>query len=97
MAIRYSGDCEVRVFFVRGVYRGRVRAPGWGANVALRPSDVDKLTDAGVRLKPGSPASYDRAALAMLVLAERKRDGLPVDIKRGTIKVRREFIAPCPT
>lgn len=97
MAIRYSGDCEVRVIFVEAMFVGRVRTPRSLVKGSISARDVDRLIGDKKRVRPGTPESYDRAALAMLVLAQiRLRKRLPVDRRQNRILIRRVFVSPCP-
>ncbi len=91
MAIRYSGDVEVRIQFVAGFYVAKVRAPGLRANGKLpRPSTLSLRA----RKDPRSPEAYDEMTLAFLRLA--RKQGFPVLVEHGDIVMRRTFQAPCP-
>lgn len=109
MAIRYSGDAEVRIRYNHdGFYYGYVRAPGRRARARLSLKEVG-LTNKGARelttsekkdLEWTTPESYDEAALVMLQLAEIEGGLLPLERSRkakGHIVIRRLFQAPCPT
>lgn len=85
MAIRYSGDVEVRITWTGRVYRGTVRAPGFRGHGTLTRKE------AGVTGDPRSPESYDRAAVALLREAERRGGHLPRDRDMS-----RTFRSPCP-
>lgn len=94
MAIRYSGDVEVRLTWNKKLrlYTGTVRAPR-----LVRRYRVDKYG----RADPRSPEAYDRAALRMIKdLIERERAWgrkLPLLTDRlGRPRVDRVFQAPCP-
>ncbi len=96
MAIRYSGDVEIRISFVRGKYRASLRAPGFRAT-----GEISQTKALGSRsLSPTSPGAYDVAALALLreARAEARREGFTLPTS-GTfaIEVRRTFQSPCPT
>lgn len=87
MAIRYSGDVEVRIHHLRaGLYCCKVRAPG--------------LRDTGMLKMPGkpSPAAYDSIARAAIHAAERAhgKSKVPAERRGGRIVVERVFKAPCP-
>jgi hypothetical protein len=100
MAIRYSGDAEVRVLWnpTRRVFVGSVRDPyvRW-RGTAPRPSQVK-----GRRLLHRASESYDlMAALflrrAQLWAKEQLGHVLQLEEKHGRIQIRRVFQAPCPT
>jgi hypothetical protein len=89
MAIRYSGDVEVRLGYERGAYRGTVRDPEFHWRGEIRPKRA--LRD------PRSSESYDRAAKAMIEKAEREeRRRSRAARERGEIRIIRVFQAPCP-
>lgn len=95
MAIRYSGDVEVRVSYRNGIYHGTVRAPGFAAKGTLKPHQ------AGLTRKqtPDSSEAYDAVALAFLQEARslaRRGPGLPLSYEGSKIVLRRTFQAPCP-
>lgn len=99
MAIRYSGDAEVRVTWNprRRVYIGSVRDPyvRW-RGAAPRPSSIR-----GIRILHRSSESYDLMAALFLKQAEdwAKRERghrLMLETRHGRIQVRRVFQAPCP-
>lgn len=85
MAVRYSGDTEVRLGYdvKRGVYRGTVRDPY-------------KRWRGEVRVRGRGSEGYDRAAEEMIQAAERRVGKLQCDRRRGRPEVRRVFQAPCP-
>jgi len=91
MAIRYSGDVEIRIQYRGGKYHGSVRSPGFRGRgiVSLRASG-----------SPTSPESYDRAALALLKEAQAfaRKIHIPLYISGTTHRpqVRRTFQSPCP-
>lgn len=97
MAIRYSGDLEIRLTFVDGKFRASIRSPGFHAKGTLTPREA-RLTR---KHQPSSSESYDEAALAFLkeaqVLAKRQGTTLLIALDdRGEIELRRTFQAPCP-
>ena len=111
MAIRYSGDVEVRLGLDReaGVYRGSVVDPylRWRGTVPVSKRAAAKSAKAS----PSSSAAYDAAALrlAQKALQWSKtrgwKAGKGVRVKRvfafdfgpkGKITLRRGFQAPCP-
>ncbi len=91
MALRYSGDAEVRVGWdpQRRIYRGSIRDPY--RRVRCEITAPRTLRD------PTSPRAYDEAAERLLVDADRRSGGkLKIERRRGRIVVRRMFQAPCP-
>lgn len=97
MAIRYSGDLEIRLTFVDGKFRAAIRSPGFHAKGTLTPRE------AGLTRKhqPSSSESYDEAAIAFLkearILAKKQgRKLLIATDAYGNIELRRTFQAPCP-
>lgn len=96
MAIRYSGDVEIRISFARGKYRASLRAPGFRAT-----GEISRVKALGGRsLSPTGPEAYDVAALALLREArvQARAEGFVLPTS-GTfaIEVRRTFQSPCPT
>lgn len=96
MAIRYSGDVEVRLGYDprRRAYVGSVRDPG-GPNGPFRWRGVYEGSS------PKNSADYDRAAKEMIIAADRdcRRESdrhLMVERDGGAIRIRRVFQAPCP-
>lgn len=87
MAVRYSGDVEVRMQHdrERGCFRGTVRDPNgrWrGTASAVRAPTVE---------------TYDELARAMIQRAEKEQGrALPCEREGRRIMVRRVFQAPCP-
>ncbi len=96
MAIRYSGDLEIRLTFVDGKFRAAIRSPGFHAKGTLTPREVG-LTR---KHQPSSSESYDEAALAFLkearTMARKKGIRLLIAEENGRIEIRRTFQAPCP-
>lgn len=97
MAIRYSGDAEVRLRWDnrRHLYIGNVRDPyiRWRGS-APQPSEIKKNS-------PTNPYSYDSMAALFLRQAQkwaRQKYGrdLQLEEKHGRIQIRRVFQAPCP-
>mgnify|MGYP006282005859 CR=1 FL=1 len=97
MAIRYSGDVEVRVLYTRGVYKGSVRAPGFNCHGTLTSEEARVRTKAH-----SSPEAYDQAAksflMAAISLAKRmdKHLHLYPEFSGKKLVVRRTFQSPCP-
>lgn len=106
MAIRYSGDVEVRMYYKRGrdTYEWTVRAPrGFRMRGNLPRANLRGIMSLTRKFDgPDSSASYDEVARSVLNVARRwaaVRSGrrLPVAWEdNGQILVRRTFQAPCP-
>lgn len=92
MAIRYSGDCEIRIDRKGGRFHVRVRGPDY------REAFVMSRADSAAILRRGRDLStaYDRVALGALHVCLRKRRDLPVQRQKGTPTIARLFQAPCP-
>lgn len=91
MAIRYSGDTEIRFGWDNKsrVYRGTVRDPNkfWKGQVSksfyvLNPYDSD---------------AYDKAAYQLLKQAQKEKGKFQTEKNGLFIKIRRVFRSPCPT
>lgn len=103
MAIRYSGDVEVRVRAHLGRdgeahYVGGVRAPGFKRWYVLE-DERRPLASVLRRIRgnPSTPEAYDAAARAVLKQALDEHPSLPVELDaRGRPIVRRVFESPCP-
>jgi len=96
MAIRYSGDVEVRIFWdsFKRVYVGKVRDPYVRWTGTTRGQDTHNPKELSV--------DYDGMAEVLLKEAERwaaheRRHRLMLERRHGRIVVRRVFQAPCPT
>lgn len=89
MAIRYSGNTEVRLGWDkrRKVYRGSVRDPyrRWVGEVPK-----------GWVLNPFDPKAYDRAAKDLIWKAEKRAGKFDIEREGGHISIRRVFQSPCP-
>lgn len=91
MAIRYSGDVEVRMLHKGGtLFAVTVRTPRgrWATDVDIGGSKIRKVT----------PEDYDRVALTILRACDQKRPrGFPFERDaKGGVMIRRIFQAPCP-
>ena len=105
MAIRYSGDVEVRVTYLARsrTYKGAVRAPG-GFRLPLTASadDLGRFAPLRGRSGPKEPSRYDEVARLFLGIARRwakahRNLTLPLAFTAdGQMEVRRVFQAPCP-
>ena len=96
MAIRYSGDVEVRMTFL-----GEARVPRYDVTVR---TPRGRWTGKGVRVPsrhaPQSPSAYDLVARSVLVAIEKGMRGGKLPLERGpdgrSAVIRRVFQAPCP-
>lgn len=82
MAIRYSGDVEIRLRYERPRVVILVRSP------------KRRYRLEGKLRKAPSSKDYDRLARQAL---ETIPDVLPIDKRGGRIVIRRGFVSPCPT
>ena len=94
MAIRYSGDAEVRLQWddERRLYRG----------VVSDPEFVWRGTTGPTGLSPRSSEAYDRAARVLLARADawvRENEGAQIDFAKDAsgMVLLRVFQAPCPS
>jgi hypothetical protein len=89
MAIRYSGDVEIRMQYKgRDLYIASVRAPGEHILLAIRQRFLFK--------NAGESKAYDAIAEEALQQAM-KHTELPAEFDtRGNPVVRRVFQSPCP-
>jgi hypothetical protein len=97
MAIRYSGDVEVRIAYDEdGFYSATVRAPGERGRAILSIREVG-LRKGLSRKQLVSSEAFDVAAKAFVEFAELHRGHLPVELdEKGHMVIRRVFQAPCP-
>jgi len=106
MAIRYSGDVEVRIREIRlkgqRAFYANFRVTSGRASLGKRPyraAAVSSFREMGVGPRARlTPATYDQAAMAFLAWAQQNERGrLPLDMDRkGKIVLRRIFQSPCP-
>jgi hypothetical protein len=96
MAIRYSGDVEVRISWdsFKRVYVGKVRDPYVRWTGYAQEQDKHNPKELSV--------DYDGMAEVFLREAEKwaiheRRHRLMLERKKGRIIIRRVFQAPCPT
>lgn len=89
MAIRYSGEVEIRISYKGGRYIAKLRAPGFRATGGL------SLKEIGLRVSPTSSEAYDKVALILLREAHAKAP-LRMDRNGKTIQISRIFRSPCP-
>jgi hypothetical protein len=100
MAIRYSGDVEVRMEYRspvarEGLYYATIRAPGQRGRAILSVREVGLSRK--LQKEPKSPESFDEAALSFLEWAEMNLGELPVELdEKNRMIIRRRFQAPCP-
>jgi len=89
MAIRYSGDVEIRMNLSRSkrgnVYEVSVRWPRGRAH-----------GEVPLKRALHGPEAFDKLALAALRTVLKKYPKLPVEHEHGTLSIRRVFQAPCP-
>lgn len=98
MALRYSGDVEIRASWDprERIYRASVR------DLSLPDFRWKGLINLfyGIRTNPRSPEAYDRIARVAIMLADsaarRRRRRLGLEQERGQVVVRRVFQSPCP-
>jgi hypothetical protein len=93
VAIRYSGDVELRITYEAGFYYASIRSPGQRGRAVL------SVKEAGLTHKRDkkSPESIDEAALSFLEWAEMNVGELPIEVdEEDRMIVRRRFQAPCP-
>lgn len=93
MAVRYSGDVELRLKWNGHGYQVTVRAPyirGRGV-VTLR-----ELRLARKALDASSSGTYDEVARRVIEMLEKKYGRLPVNRHGGKVTVARVFVSPCP-
>lgn len=90
MAVRYSGDAEVRLRFRGGVYKATVRDPFFRWEGTCTPR-------ARFRAYPATADAYDDAAVTLLLKAdEASGHRLLLQAKGREIIVSRLFQSPCP-
>ncbi len=89
MAIRYSGDVEVRLLHKGGtIFHVTVRTP--------KERLATDLNVGGRALRKVTPEDYDRVALVVLKTLDRKKT-LPCERDtNNVVTIRRVFQAPCP-
>ena len=104
MAIRYSGDVEVRLSYqVRTRrYTGRVRSVrGFSLVLGIDEATVRQSTTVTRKSAPRSSEGYDAVARVFLDVARRwaGKRGVKLPLAfgdDGVMEVRRTFQAPCP-
>lgn len=92
MAVRFSGDAEVRITYkhARGVYEGTVRDPFFHWTGIAPPRSRFSRS-------PKTSEAYDDAAESLLLLADKASGNrLLFQKEGGRVKVRRLFQSPCP-
>lgn len=92
MAIRYSGDVEIRLKFVpsRREYEVRLRAPGYRAAGTV-PGPRFRGNASAV-----TPEAYDQAAVEALRQAQRVLQKKGRRLPSDGLRIRRTFQSPCP-
>lgn len=103
MAIRYTGDVEVRITRHQGSYRALVRWPGQRGTATISAWELGLGPEEWFGSIPSaqrelsSPEAYDRAAyLAVRSVEARLRRRLPVELEGARMMIRRRFQSPCP-
>ena len=86
MAIRYSGDVEVKITHPPGEKLARVTVT-WPRGRVSGNADVKRSA---------KPEDHDRYALKAIELVMMKHETLPVEKEGRRIIIRRVFQAPCP-
>lgn len=95
MAVRYSGDIEVRIVWKGRAYDVRVRGP------RIRGGGSMTLAELGLARKaqqnPSSSEAYDEAVRRIIEGLEDSHGSLPISRdSQGEILVARVFVSPCP-
>lgn len=94
MAIRYSGDVDVRM-----AWKPRARVYTFSVKLFQKPGQVARgevpARLIGHAASPTSSEAYDKVALVALQGVLRRKD-LPVERRGRHVEVRRTFQAPCP-
>lgn len=88
MAVRYSGDVVISILYRRGLYKAKLRAPGFRAYGHLFRSE------AGLRVSPTSSEAYDKVAKILLRQAAQAASSQGFKLHLG--KILRTFQSPCP-
>ena len=110
MAIRYSGDVEVRMRLVGRDFEARVRDPRWSGRLTVPHLTVDAVERRGLlnrywlTRKPSDipPAVYDEVAgraLENAVAVAKFKSNVSLQVsrdRRGNLIILRRFQAPCP-
>lgn len=91
MAIRYSGDAEVRVRWdaKRRLYWGSVADPNYHWRGVLPAHKLRRRVGA-------NPEAYDQVARYFFEQAHLTYPRLRIETKMGIVEVRRVYQAPCP-
>jgi len=94
MAVRYSGDVEVRLRWTGRAYEVTIRAPG------VRGRGIVSHKELGLARKGSrdvsSSGTYDEVARRVIEKLEQKHGRLPVNRANGRVLVSRVFVSPCP-
>jgi hypothetical protein len=94
MAVRYSGDVELRIRWSGDAYEVTVRAP------RVRGRGTMTLQELGLARKASrdvsSSETYDEVARRILDQLEGEHGTLPLQREGGQIVVSRLFVSPCP-
>ncbi len=94
MAVRYSGNVELRLKWNGRAYEVSIRAP------FIRGRGVVDHKELGLTRKakqaPSSQEMYDEVARRVLQVLERRYGKLPVNRRNGKVSIDRVFVSPCP-
>lgn len=94
MAVRYSGDVEVRLRWNGHAYEVSLRAPGVRGRGTMSHAELG-LARKGSR-DVSSSGTYDEVARRVIEKLERKYGRLPANRANGRVVVARVFVSPCP-
>ena len=94
MAVRYSGDVELRLRWNGRAYEVTLRAPRVRGRGIVTHLEL-RLARKGSR-DASSSRTYDEVARRVIEMAEKKYGRLPVNRADGKVVIARVFVSPCP-
>lgn len=94
MAVRYSGDVEVRLRWNGRAYEVTIRAPRVRGRGTVSHAELG-LARKGSR-DVSSSGTYDEVARRVIEKLEKEHGRLPVNRANGRVLVSRVFVSPCP-
>lgn len=94
MAVRYSGDVELRLRWNGHAYEVSIRAPRVRGRGTVSHQEL-RLARKGPR-DVSSSETYDEVARRVIEMLEKKHGRLPVNRVDGRVVVARVFVSPCP-
>lgn len=94
MAVRYSGDVELRLRWNGRAYEVVLRAPGVRGRGTLTHQEL-RLARKGSR-DVSSSETYDEVAKRVIEILEKQHGRLPVNRANGGVVIARVFVSPCP-